>query len=103
MKHEIKIPPSLKIGGFTYRIDTSKRARHELDSDGAWGKCRNASREIMVDVTASPEQISSTYLHEIFHAIDSIFNDGGLTEKETRSLTNGLHQVMEQLGVRFIK
>ncbi len=53
MKHEVKIPQSLKFGGFDYSIDMSEETARQLQGRA--------------------------------------------------NIANGLHQVLEQLEVRFVK
>ena len=100
---EIKIPKRMKIGGFNYKIRTDKRTSGELDADGNWGRHRPLTREILIDATASPQQVSASFIHECLHAIDHIYANGCLGETENTSLSNGLHQILEQMKVRFVR
>ncbi len=103
MKYEVKIPKRLKIGGFDYRVRTDKRTAGELDAEAKWGSHRPTTRELLVGTTASPQQISATFIHECLHAVDSVYADYSLSEAQTRSLSGGLHQILEELKVRFVK
>ena len=103
MKHDVKIPKRLKIGGFDYKIRTNKSTSRGLGADGKWGRHRPTTREILIDIETSTSQVSVSFIHECLHAIDSIYGNACLSERENESLSNGLHQVLEQLGVRFVK
>lgn len=103
MKHEVKIPKRITIGGFSYRARTDKHTSKELQADGNWGRHRPNTREILIDSEASPQQISASFLHECLHAIDGVYCDYCLTETQNKCLASGLHQVFEQLKVRFVK
>lgn len=100
---EIKIPRGLKIGGFNYKIRTDKRTLSGLGAEGKWGSHRPASREILIDTSAPSQQVSASFIHECLHAIDSVYADYCLSETQNKSLSSGLHQVLEQLKVRFVK
>lgn len=104
--HQIKIPKKVKVGGFDYRIKMGIEVDKELNSSSSWGKCSNLLRVIAVascgvDVTAI--QLSRSFIHELLHAISFIYNDDEMNEREVKALTAGLHQVLEQLGIRFVK
>jgi len=100
---EIKIPKNLKIGGFNYKVRTDRRTAEGLDADGKWGSHRPTSREILIDTTASSQQISASFIHECLHAIDGVYAEACLSESQNKSLSAGLHQILEQMKVRFVK
>lgn len=106
MRYEIRVPRRIKIGGFDYKINQSIRISKELDSAAMWGRHLGALREIQLasDGNVSPQQYSQTFIHELIHAISSIYcEDRQLAEADVAAVSNGLYQVLEQLGVRFIK
>ena len=101
---KVKVPKTIKIGGFTYKITLDdERATKELDSDGAWGKLYADMRVIHISRAAEGEQFDNTFLHEIIHAINNIYCNKDMGEKLTTDIANGLHQVFEQLGIRFAR
>ena len=102
MTHKIKIPASIKIGGYDYEIEVSEYHTTELRDNSNWGEHSERQRRIRFDPTALPQQISQTFLHEIIHAVDAVYQGRKLTEDSTHAIANGLLQVFEQLGVRFI-
>lgn len=101
---EVKIPKSIKIGGFDYKVVTGLETSRLLsDGDGAWGKCQNALLQILFDENMTPEQFANTFIHEILHAVTYVYMGGKcLNDEQITGLANGLHQIFEQLGVRFI-
>jgi len=101
--HEVKIPTSIKIGGFDYKILIDSQSDEELDNNNHWGEHSMAKRWIRIHSKASSEELNNTVIHEVLHGIDCVFNNRALTESETELLANGLHQVFEQLGIRFVK
>ncbi len=103
MMIEIKIPSTIKIGGFDYEIIINQQSDQELDNNNHWGEHSSAKRWIRLHSKAKGQELTNTMIHEILHAVDSVFNNRMLTENETELLANGLHQVLEQLGIRFVK
>ena len=103
MKYEIKIPKTIKVGGFDYKIELSEKTDKELESTQQYGASSQMLRNIKIWTRPTPQQLSETFLHEILHAVDSVYAHGSLSEEQNASISNGLFQVFEQLGVRFIK
>lgn len=104
--HRIKVPTKIKIGGFDYTIKQSARINRELDSAGVWGKHMSPLREIQLesDGNIDAQQYSQTFLHELAHAISSVYCENReLAEADVAAVSQGLYQVLEQLGVRFVK
>ena len=100
--YEIKIPASIKIGGFDYLVEVSEYHTTELRDNSNWGEHSERQRRIRFDPTALPQQISQTFIHEIVHAVDAVYQGRKLTEDSTHAMANGLLQVLEQLGIRFV-
>ncbi len=100
---EIKLPTSIKIGGFDYTIDLSKEAREELISKNCYGDCSNYINRIRVDNEHNPQTFSETTLHEFIEAVNDKWCNNNLEHDEITNVSHGLHQIFEQLGVRFVK
>ncbi len=99
---DIKIPQSIKVGGFTYTIKLDKNNR-VLRSENRYGQCSYTDREILVETEFSRDQTNQTFLHEILHSVDSVYNNTALCDEVVDRLSNGLHQIFDQLGVNFIQ
>ncbi len=97
---KIKIPKTIKVGGFDYRI-TFDLVNDEEGSK--WGWWRNFPQEIELSKEAPEQRRSHTFIHELLHAIDDTYLGNKLSEDEVIGLTTGLHQILEQLGIRFVK
>lgn len=102
-KYQVPIPRKIKIGGFDYSIVVSPAFDKELFADGNKGSMSSRLRRIIVSSTLPPQDFSETFVHEILHAVDDIYTNSSLTENQVFLLANGLLQVLEQLGVRFVK
>jgi len=100
---EIKLPKSIKVGGFDYKIDISLRRDKQLKDNDNWGEHSGRNREISIVSDCSPQQFSSTFIHEALHAVDCVYQQSELTDKQVSALSHGLHQVLEQLKIRFVK
>lgn len=102
MRTNIKIPRAIKVGGFTYPVRRDKRASDDLAAKDCWGDSRDLLKDIRLDTSSSPQQTNATFLHELLHTIDVIYLEGKLEEKTIRALAHGLHQVLEEMKVRFV-
>ncbi len=103
MKHEIKIPRRIRVGGYDYTIGMSTAFDKELHSDGDKVQASSRLRRIIVSSVLSPQDFSETFIHEILHAVDDIYANSSLIENQNYLIANGLFQVFEQLGIRFVK
>jgi len=102
--YEIKIPDVIKIGGFDYSVVHSKENDIELKDANLWGSHSERLRRIELNTEASSQQKSATFIHECLHAIDTVYLNGQIDDhKIIRGLESGLHQILEQLGVRFVR
>ncbi len=100
---EVKIPETIKIGGFDYSIVINSIQDAELHSNDNMGECSSRLRRLIMRSDLSPQELSSTFSHEILHAIDDVYGHYELSEKKIAELSTGLFQVLEQLGIRFVR
>ena len=102
--YEVKIPDSIKIGGFDYTVRHTKESDKELEDADMWGSHSERQRRIDLRTDCLPQQKSASFIHECLHAIDTIYLNRQIgDEKIIRGLGSGLLQILEQLGVRFVK
>ncbi len=102
MKHEVVIPKRLKIGGLDIRIDISPKITKELIDKDCYGDSTSQLQRIRLDELMTPQRLSGVFIHECVHIISDIYSADKLTEGQVNAVENGLLQVMEQLGVRFV-
>ena len=100
---DIKIPKTIKIGGFDYTIEINPEQDRELQSNNNYGECAHDLRRIRFRSNLSEPQFAASFLHETLHAVDGIYCNYKLSEDENSQLSNGLFQVFEQLGIRFVR
>lgn len=100
---EIELPRTIKVGGFTYTIEVSAEHDRDLQGRALWAEHSGALKRIRVDSQCSSEQFAESFGHELLHALDCVYNNNKLTEEDTNGLAQGLFQVLEQLGIRFVK
>ena len=93
----MKIPKKLKVGGRVFRI---KHLHHSKEEN--WGLIKYNSSEILLYryglkplEKMSKQNMEQTFIHELLHAIDSVYNSFGLGEKTTSRLAEGLYQVLK--------
>ncbi len=80
----MRIPESVKIGPYRYRIDMVQRPASQ-DGGAIWGRWHTGEQLIVIDSTASEEREAVTFLHESLHALDD-FARLGLTEEQVTLL-----------------
>jgi hypothetical protein len=95
----IELPEVIKIGGFDHQIILDGE---DCDNQGAWGLYSFRKKSLTLDSRLSPQHFSAEFIHELLHGVDQVYNSCQLEEQQVASLANGLHQVFEQLGVRFV-
>lgn len=100
---KVVIPACIKVGGFDYSIKADSENDVELKDNDNWGEHSGRLRQIRIQSDCTPQQFSQTFLHEILHAIDTVYQGVKLSNEEITSLSSGLFQVLEQLDVRFVK
>ena len=103
MKHKVKIPKKLKVAGHSYKVCRNPQLTKELESEGYRGSHSDFLRVIEMRDDLSDEETSCTFVHECIHACDVVFCCAHLSESDIKGMANGLHQILEQLGVRFVK
>lgn len=96
---KIKVPDSIKIGGHKYRIilDSGKR----LVDDNSNAEINHRKLEIRINATRPDSQKREALIHEILHGADRIFGDGNISEAVIGTLSEGLNQAFDELGIRF--
>jgi hypothetical protein len=97
---KVVLPKTIKIGGHDYILTFDSE---HVKARSNWGETDNKDREITFSGPATPQQISGTFIHECLHAIDWVYGRGKIKEDEIYLLGEGLLQVLEQLGVRFVR
>lgn len=97
----MRLPGTIKVGGYSYSIDVSEEACLDLESKVAFADHSNLLKRIRLNRRATPQQIDNDFLHETLHAIGHVYFDDELDEKTVSALANGLQQVLGQLGIHF--
>jgi hypothetical protein len=86
----VKMPESVKVGPFPYRIERVKDLRAEWNrNQRCYGTVDHESHVIRVDEDNQPDRAEATFWHESLHAIDATLTIG-LSEKQTTRLAVGL-------------
>lgn len=102
IKH--KIPPQIKIGATVVRVRHGGKWDKDCDTHRVFGHYAGDyhGRKMMIDSRQSESEFSSTFIHECLEVIRGI-NGLNLTHSTLQTLGVGLHQILEQMGVRFTK
>ena len=99
---KIEIHEIIKVAGIDYKVRAGDRINLELQASSRRGSHSALLREIDIRNDLGGQDTSCTFIHEVFHAINSVYCNGELREDDVDALSSGFHQVLEQLGVRFV-
>ena len=102
MIYKIPIPKMLKIGGYNYSIECDDEADKNLRVDGWTGDYSFTLQRIRVSKYAGKQETANAFIHEVLHAICRIYAANKVEENLIEGIGNGLHQVLEELGITFI-
>ena len=92
---------SIQVGGFRYSVEAGSDAARDCRRETRYGSCDNVELVIRIDSKWGECRTSETIIHEMLEAVVYIYLNGELKHKDLSLIANGLHQVMESLGVRF--
>lgn len=96
----MKIPATVKIGGFTWKIEEHQGVAEE---GGVFGSTHSHTQKIFIEPGLTQQKKEQTLLHEILHAIwwqsglnARYKNDKTIIEEEiTQAIGHGLYQVLK--------
>ena len=96
---KIKVPDSIKVGGHKYKItlDNGKRMVDEAIN----GEVNYRKQQISINATRPDSQKQEALLHEILHCADRTYGEGNISEAALGSLSEGLNQAFDEMGIRF--
>lgn len=99
---KIKDGTAYEIGGLDYKIVFEEPVK-TADSDENWGWWKNAPRIIQIHPECDSRRLTATLIHESLHSIDDTILGQRLTEQDIKNLEAGISQLLEQLGIRFVR
>lgn len=104
MKYEIPIPKRITLFALDCDIEVSEKVDGEMVAGQTYGTydAIGEGRRIKICSVATPKEISNTYLHELIEFINYQVAGGKIKHEHIVGITNGLQQIFEQMGLRFI-
>jgi len=102
--NKVKLPKSLKVGGYTYRVLIDGHITRELLEGSLWGEHSPSKLTLKMDGAAPPQHFHNTAIHELIHAANEVYlpKDSRITENQVQQVSNGLAQILNQLGLQLI-
>jgi hypothetical protein len=99
-----RLPASMKIRDFTWRLVYSRRRPRWVDTAGAVGCCDSDARRIWVKDSGNAEEDLSTLCHELLHALSpaNVLNEE-FAEFLVVSLERGLYSVLSNNDLSFFR
>ena len=99
----MKIPKKIKVGGLEYKV-LQGYAFKETELMGQVSHSQTEIRLNNIDpygVQYPNQKKEECFVHEIIHAIDSVYNNNSLEEKTVDRLSQGLYQVLKDNKLYF--
>lgn len=98
----MKIPETLKVGGFNYLVKKGYEFSERTDLKGQTQ--HELLKIVIAEKTAGgksypKQQTEECFIHEIVHAVDYIYNNNSLKEKDVSAISLGLYQVLNDNGL----
>jgi len=92
----MKIPAQIKIGGHIYQVVYPYVFKERFDRAGSTDgdACRILISNKCDGLEMPQSRIEEIFIHEVLHAVDSIYNGGKLEEEDVKRLAEGLYQVL---------
>lgn len=101
----MKLPKTLKIGGFVWQVEFNKDVSYE---GNCWGSTHTDSQKIFIQPDIPKQKIAQTLLHEILHACVSsagatkaLYKDSEEEELHIKLLSGLLYQALKDNNLRF--
>ena len=94
----MKIPSKLKVGGHTYEVIKDYKFTQEPKLCGQADHDAGEIRLAPLDPSGCkrmPSRLDETFIHEVMHCVNNVYNDNALTEETISRLSQGLYQVLK--------
>jgi len=90
----MKIPDTVIVGPFTYRVILVDIVN--LDKPDLIGEvCHDSNKEIRLQKDLDQDKLESVFIHELLHCMD-VFMHLGLSEEQVERLEGAVYMVMKQ-------
>lgn len=110
-EQNLRLPDTIRVGVHDFKVVDNYSFRERTDLSG---QCDHGMREIRIrrvdegGNAVSDTNLLVTYLHELLHAIDRIYGDGTITDRDNGELaisclSEGLAQVLVDNGIVALK
>ena len=99
---EVPVPSTIGIAGYDYWIVSNLETDQELYSKNVWADHCPWERRIRILSTLQGQEWSNSFIHEMMEAVANLYLAADMDHDKLSVITNGLHQVFENVGVRFV-
>lgn len=93
----MQIPGKIKIGGLIFTVE--EKFNEVRDKNQSGSSCGN-TQEIIIDKDISQQLKETTFIHEIIHQIDFVYNIG-LEHQQVYQLETGLYSFIKDNPIIF--
>ena len=90
---KFNIPSTIRVSCFTYKVEYDDTL---YDRANLYGRGDHRNLVILIDPSTPEPQLKDTFVHEVLHSIDKLY-DLGLTESQIMRLSHGVSDMIGQL------
>lgn len=94
----MRIPKTLKVGGIKYKVEKHRVLDKDTGKFSAIAKHRQAVIKLGLTFEGEAydiQKIEESFMHELIHCVDSVYNNQSLNEDTVDRLSQGLYQVLK--------
>ena len=103
---KVKVPSKITVLAIDCTVDISNKAKEWLHENHFYGysfRDDDRGRVIMIDNSLEEKDFSCTFIHEVGEFIRGSILVGKIDHLKLSVFGFALHQIMEQLQIRFVK
>jgi len=93
----VKLPNKIQVGGHWYKLVLDSRVK----DFGQRADINYEKQRISINPNQPQSQKEESFLHEALHFVEQVYCRGDVDEAEIDSLSQGIWQVLAQLGIEF--
>jgi len=97
---DITIPGKIQVGGHWYEV---RFVKNLIRDTGNRGQVTWHTQSVEIDDNMPESITSQVFWHECKHLVDKHYNNDSLAEDAVASMAEGEFQVLQGMGIRFVR
>jgi len=96
--HQIKIPPTIKIGTHTYQVNYE---RNLIANENKLGSAAHLKQLILIEPEQAKSEKDATFIHEVIHIIERMYSIT-INDADVDRLSQGIMELLvNNFGIKF--